>query len=110
MIEAGPDYVGLTEIAELLGISRQAMRKIMATNIEAFPLPVHEGNPSIWHLKNKLARHVLKNSSRMNFADEPARRWCVSGLTTGFCLLQPVFRVVSRVLRTPNLASRPFRG
>ena len=51
LIEAGPDYVGLTEIAELLGISRQAMRKIMSNNIESFPLPVHEGNPSIWHLK-----------------------------------------------------------
>jgi len=54
LIEAGPDYVGLTEIAELLGISRQAMRKIMAKNIERFPLPVHEGNPSIWHLKDVL--------------------------------------------------------
>jgi len=54
LIEAGPDYVGLTEIAELLGISRQAMRKIMAKNIETFPLPVHEGNPSIWHLKDVL--------------------------------------------------------
>lgn len=54
MIEAGPDYVGLTEIAELLGISRQAMRKILTKNIETFPLPVHEGNPSIWHLKDVL--------------------------------------------------------
>lgn len=54
LIEAAPDYVGLTEIAELLGISRQAMRKIMSQNIESFPLPVHEGNPSIWHLKEVL--------------------------------------------------------
>lgn len=54
LIEAGPDYVGLTEIAELLGISRQAMRKTMAKNIETFPLPVHEGNPSLWHLKDVL--------------------------------------------------------
>lgn len=53
-IEAGPDYVGLTEIAALLGISRQAMRKIMAKNIEAFPFPIHEGNPTIWHLKDVL--------------------------------------------------------
>lgn len=54
LIEAGPDYVGLTEIADLLGISRQAMRKTMAKNIEQFPLPVHDGNPSIWHLKDVL--------------------------------------------------------
>src|SRR6056297_3549436 len=54
LIEAGPDYVGLTETAALLGISRQAMRKIMEKNIEAFPLPVHEGNPTIWHLKDVL--------------------------------------------------------
>jgi len=55
LIEASPDYVGITEIAELLGISRQAMRKTMEKHIESFPLPVHEGNPSIWRLKDVLA-------------------------------------------------------
>lgn len=54
LIEAGPDFVGLTDIAELLGVSRQAMRKLMARNIDDFPLPVHDGNPTIWHLKDVL--------------------------------------------------------
>jgi len=30
------------------------MRKIMAKSIETFPLPLREGNPSIWHLKDVL--------------------------------------------------------
>ena len=54
LIEVSPDYVGLTEIAELSGSSRQAIRKTMERNIATIPLPVHEGSPSIWHLKDVL--------------------------------------------------------
>lgn len=54
LIEAGPDFVGLTEMADLLGISRQAMRKTVERYIDSFPLPVHEGNPSLWHLQDAL--------------------------------------------------------
>jgi hypothetical protein len=50
LIEASPDLVGLSDIAELLGFSRQNMRKVMLRQQEVFPPPVHEGNPSIWHL------------------------------------------------------------
>jgi predicted DNA-binding transcriptional regulator AlpA len=50
LIEATPDLVGLTDVAELLGFSRQNMRKIMLGGGATFPLPVHEGKPSIWHL------------------------------------------------------------
>ena len=49
VIEAAPDYCGLTEIAEIIGISRQALRKQMLSRID-FPRPVHCGNPSLWHL------------------------------------------------------------
>ncbi len=50
LIEATPDLVGLTDVAEILGFSRQNMRKLMLTNGAAFPAPVHEGKSSIWHL------------------------------------------------------------
>ncbi|MEX2499759.1 MAG: DNA-binding protein [Wenzhouxiangellaceae bacterium] len=70
LIEAGPDYVGLTEIAEFLDISRQAMRKIMAKNIEAFPLPVHQGNPSIWHLKDVLEWMRERQGRKIDAATE----------------------------------------
>ncbi|MBT8085192.1 MAG: DNA-binding protein [Woeseia sp.] len=54
LIEASPDLVGLTDIANLLGVSRQNMRKFLVRNGSQFPLPVHEGNPAIWHLATVL--------------------------------------------------------
>ena len=50
LIEAAPDLVGLTDIAELVGVSRQNMRKLMLTHSNSFPPPVHEGSAAIWHL------------------------------------------------------------
>jgi hypothetical protein len=48
--EVGPDFVGLTDLAEIIGISRQAVRKLWLTQQYRFPAPVHDGNPAIWHL------------------------------------------------------------
>lgn len=50
LIEASPDFVGLTDVADYLGFSRQNMRKLRVNSAFEFPMPVHEGNPSIWHL------------------------------------------------------------
>lgn len=54
LVEAAPDFVGLTDIAEILGISRQAVRKLMLSHLHSFPLPVHEGSIAIWHLAEVL--------------------------------------------------------
>ncbi|KAF0208145.1 MAG: DNA-binding protein [Actinomycetota bacterium] len=50
LVEAKPDLVGLTEVAEILGFSRQYMRKVALGSTPAFPAPTHQGNPSMWHL------------------------------------------------------------
>lgn len=50
LIEASPDLVGLTDVADIVGVSRQAMRKLMLAHRATFPMPVHEGSASIWHL------------------------------------------------------------
>lgn len=51
LIEASPDLVGLTDIAAILGCSRQNIRQIMNRHMDTFPSPVHEGGKSaIWHL------------------------------------------------------------
>lgn len=50
LIEASPDLVGLTEVADRVGCSRQNVRKLMVSNIATFPVAIHEGNPSLWHL------------------------------------------------------------
>ncbi|MDN5872113.1 MAG: DNA-binding protein [Nitrococcus sp.] len=54
LVEAAPDFVGLTDVAEIVGVSRQNMRKLMLTHPESFPAPVHEGSVSIWHLADVL--------------------------------------------------------
>ncbi|GGD55724.1 helix-turn-helix transcriptional regulator [Lacimicrobium alkaliphilum] len=54
LIESTPDLMGLSDMAELLGFSRQNMRKLMVTNIQSFPTPVHSGNTAIWHLASVL--------------------------------------------------------
>ena len=54
LIEASPDLVGLTDVADTVGVSRQAMRKLMLAHCGSFPLPVHQGSASIWHLAEVL--------------------------------------------------------
>lgn len=52
-IEACPDLVGLTDIADRVDVSRQNMRKMMTANSD-FPLPVHDGSTTLWHLHTVL--------------------------------------------------------
>ncbi|NOQ35988.1 MAG: DNA-binding protein [Methylococcaceae bacterium] len=54
LIEATPDFVGLSDIAKLIGYSSQNIKNMMLNSGVDFPLPVHEGNASIWHLANVL--------------------------------------------------------
>jgi hypothetical protein len=51
LVEAAPDFVGLTDVAELVGCSRQNIRKLMVSNPGSFPSAVHEGAQSVWHLR-----------------------------------------------------------
>lgn len=55
LIEVTPDLVGLTDVAEIVGVSRQNMRQLMLAHSGSFPAPVHEGSTSIWHLADVLA-------------------------------------------------------
>lgn len=55
LIEAAPDLVGLTDVAQTAGVSRQNMRKLMLAYPHSFPAPVHEGSTSLWHLADVLA-------------------------------------------------------
>lgn len=50
LIEAAPDFVGLTDVADAVGVTRQNMRKLMVSHAMSFPTPVHEGSASVWHL------------------------------------------------------------
>src|SRR5437764_1382248 len=51
LIQAGPDLVGLTEMADIFGFTRQNMRKYamgQSASQEAFPIPVVTGESSLW--------------------------------------------------------------
>ena len=51
LVEASPDFVGLTDVADLVGCSRQNIRKLMISNLATFPVAVHEGSQTFWHLR-----------------------------------------------------------
>lgn len=40
LIEVVPDLVGLTDVADIVGVSRQNMRKLMLAHPDKFPAPV----------------------------------------------------------------------
>ena len=68
LIEATPDLVGLTDVADIVGCSRQNIRKIMLSSGGTFPPPVHEGKSAIWHLSSVLV--WLKESKSYQVADD----------------------------------------
>jgi hypothetical protein len=65
LIEAAPDFVGLTDAAQAVGVTRQNMRKLMITHATSFPTPVHEGTTTVWHLADILG--WLRSKGNYNF-------------------------------------------
>lgn len=76
LVEASPDFVGLTDVAELLSMSRQNIRKLMLSH-DDFPLPVHEGSTSVWHLADVLAWLDRRRGQR---SDQALREAAVAAL------------------------------
>jgi predicted DNA-binding transcriptional regulator AlpA len=91
LVQAGPDLVGLTQMAEIFGFSRQNMRKYATGQSgapAAFPAPVVLGDPSLWHLAEIVAWlrlntsvqppddvfAVSKVTAKLNFAVERERQ------------------------------------
>lgn len=66
LVEASPDFVGLTDVADIAGFSRQNMRKLMVTHIQTFPAAVHDGKPALWHLATVLAWLAEKQERRVD--------------------------------------------
>jgi predicted DNA-binding transcriptional regulator AlpA len=90
LVQVGPDLVGLTDVADILGCSRQNMRKYatgQSSTREVFPTPVIIGEPSLWHLAEIAAWlksnagvlmvaglfEVSKAAAEINFEIETAR-------------------------------------
>ena len=54
LFEAAPDFVGLSDVAQVVGVSRQNLRKLMLSHAASFPAPVHDGTTAVWHLADML--------------------------------------------------------
>jgi len=50
LLEASPDLVGLSDLAELVGRTRQNMRKLLLDCDATAPAPLHQGSASVWRL------------------------------------------------------------
>ncbi|ADP98685.1 hypothetical protein ABWH88_16540 [Marinobacter adhaerens] len=87
-VEAGPDLVGISDMASLLNFSRQNMRKLIQTHLASFPLPVHEGASALWHLVD-----VLTWFSETQRRAIPTDLMGVAGVSMGVNLVREVRRV-----------------
>ena len=54
LLEVTPDFVGMTEVAEMLDVSRQNIQRLKQAHPFSFPTPIHEGSAAIWHLAHLL--------------------------------------------------------
>ena len=54
LVEASPDLVGLSDVAALLNVTRQNVRKLILDCDAPAPVPVHDGRPTIWRLAKVL--------------------------------------------------------
>jgi len=54
LVEATPDLVGLTDVADIMQCSRQYIRKLMLKSGASFPMPVHDGKTALWRLSHIL--------------------------------------------------------
>jgi hypothetical protein len=54
LIEVSPDLVGMTDVAGLVGRSRQNIRKLLIGWDANLPIPVHSGSATVWHLADVL--------------------------------------------------------
>ncbi|MEM7595796.1 MAG: DNA-binding protein [Cyanobacteria bacterium P01_A01_bin.83] len=54
LVEAAPDLVGVTDVANLLGCTRQNIQKLIAKDNSTCPHAIYDGAQSIWHLADIL--------------------------------------------------------
>ena len=66
LFEAAPDFVGLSDVAVVVGVSRQNLRIRMRSHGANFPPPVHDGSTAIWHLADILEWLQAKLAYQMN--------------------------------------------
>ncbi len=54
LTEVSPDLISLTEVAKILGCTRQNIRNLIVKGEPKSPSPIYGGTPSLWHLSDIL--------------------------------------------------------
>ncbi len=103
LIEATPDYVGVTDIAGFVGCSRQNIRKILIDN-SLGPIPVHSGTTVIWHLAKVL--DWLQNKGSFKIED----RLFEVAFVTMKVNIEKEAAFVSRVGHNPIIATTKIKA
>lgn len=99
LIEAAPDLVGLTDVADAVGVSRQNMRKLMLAHTATFPAPIHEGSASLWHLAEVMTWLDARGTYRIEAPLlEVAHTAMQINLAKAACQLRPDFKKALRPL------------
>ncbi|MEG7362708.1 DNA-binding protein [Pseudomonas citronellolis] len=89
LVEVSPDYVGLSDVASKLSVSRQYMLKLRNKYQGTFPVPAHGGSTLIWHLADILK--FLSSSSIMRIAPEEIELATVAEAINAALLANKVF-------------------
>jgi predicted DNA-binding transcriptional regulator AlpA len=66
LTEAAPDLGGLSDVAELVEVSRQNLRKLMLNHPADFPAPTHAGSTLLWNMAEVL--HWLEQRAGYSLA------------------------------------------
>ena len=99
LIEATPDLVGVTDIANLLGCSRQNMQKLIAKDNYNCPPAIYGGAQSIWHLAAILDWLIdSKKHSVSESLVEVAKVTMSLNITKQFAMLDPNLQKSCKIL------------
>ena len=119
LLEASPDLVGITDVANILDVTRQAIRKLVDKSRGAFPSPVYDNSFAIYRFSDVL-RWMNENTRReidaslQEVADinrvlnvyRDAKRSEPANEAIDDCLGQSIPKEVRAILNgTPQLAS-----
>ena len=99
LVEASPDFVGVTDVANLLGCTRQNIQKLIAKDNLNCPSSVYGGAQSIWHLADILDWLIdNKKYSVSESLVEVAKVTMSLNITKQFAMLDPKLQASCKVL------------
>lgn len=103
-VQAGPDLVGLSDMAEMFDCSRQNMRKYATGSSKsraAFPLPTVLGDPTLWHLAEIIA--WLGSNTAM----QPSPQLCAVARAAAVVNFEVEVKRVQQILQSADAVGEP---